>query len=68
MQKWEYKLVVTSGGREVVSVDLKELAKPLPITIDYLNQLGQGGWELVGAFGGPGWINYSLKRPLPHED
>ena len=71
MQHWEFKLVNTltnKGGLEIVSVDHKELnGNPLPKTLDYLNQLGREGWEIVGTSTTNYVTQYILKRPLPTE-
>ena len=71
MQQWEYRLVSTKtnqNGLVVISVDLKELNETtLPKTLDYLNQLGREGWEIIGTATTLYMTQYILKRPLPVE-
>jgi hypothetical protein len=70
MQQWEYKLVATtSDNGRVVAVDSELLErKPRLRPIDYLNQLGREGWEVVGFSDGHSNKEYVLKRPLAAED
>jgi hypothetical protein len=50
MQEWEYLTVVVSGNPryklDVYSVNGEEM-KDKTIFLDYLNELGKQGWELV---------------------
>ena len=68
MQHWEYKMVDSYGGREVTGIDHEKVnQKPLPKVLDYLNQLGREGWEVVGFASHSGVNEYVLKRPLLYE-
>lgn len=63
MQQWEYMMVYTDGT-EVVAVNQEKLRKPFLKSIEYFNQLGREGWELVAV------MNVStavFKRPLTAE-
>lgn len=63
MQQWEYMMVHTDGT-EVVAVNQEKLRKPFLKSIEYFNQLGREGWELVAV------MNVStavFKRPLTAE-
>jgi hypothetical protein len=48
MQKWEYLILFTDGTR-VTHVQGTPLPHPHPFFWDFLNQLGNEGWELVSA-------------------
>lgn len=71
MTKWEYLLIVpggTSPTTRVQYVNERELPnwKHGPPTMDYVNALGERGWELVvgsaPGYTGSAWI---FKRPKP---
>lgn len=69
MQKWEYLILRLAGeywyqngsklGRGFY--DLIDSKRKLTVH-DYLNQLGDEGWELVTM---PDWYQYTFKRPKP---
>ncbi len=71
MQRYEYRELVTDmqGWTRVRYVDGHEQPdwQTGPRMVDYLNQLGAEGWDLVSvcAHGGP-WNArlYTLRRPL----
>lgn len=62
MQKWEYLLVVAMDGRPryIHGQELRDWQRG-PNILDYLNQLGDQGWELVNFDSGA----YMFKRPKP---
>jgi hypothetical protein len=69
MQKWEYRKIRfdVSGRRHTIVEDsaVGRLKAPNPFSmIDYLNELGEEGWEVVSIHN-PSWIMYFLKRPKP---
>lgn len=49
-QAWEYKIVVKDGAQEALLSERE------------LNDFGTSGWELVGAIGLPGKVQYCFKR------
>ncbi len=72
MQKWEYLILTREYEKSVnhpciVSVNGKSLAEggsflsspKYPSAWDFLNQVGNDGWELIGI----DQANYVLKRP-----
>ena len=65
MQKWEYKWVVIPGSLRKMKVsEQREKVQSL----DYVNELGNQGWELVSveqSYPGSGISDYILffKRP-----
>lgn len=63
MTKWEYTWVVVPNSLRKIKVGKEKIP-----SIDYVNQLGAQGWELVGveqSFPGSGLSDYILffKRP-----
>jgi hypothetical protein len=51
MQKWEYLFLVTNdSGTQVRILNDRELRdwKKGPITSEFVNSLGEQGWEMVG--------------------
>lgn len=68
MQKWEYSVIRTYGG-VVMMVDGKEVGKIVKsqpvgqLLFEYLNQVGEFGWELVGMAEVRGGVELVLKRP-----
>jgi hypothetical protein len=66
MQKWEYLTIrVTSGQLYTVNGErLKDIQKGRPY-VEYLNQLGDQGWEVTGtgSVGLLGLGDIILKRP-----
>ena len=75
MQKWEYMFVFTRDGK-VLSANKQKMGNaPLfgevkgPDYRDYINQLGQEGWEMVSinnlsTGGSPSFLELILKRPI----
>jgi hypothetical protein len=68
MQKWEYSVIRTYGG-VVMMVDGNEAGKIVnsqpvgQLLFEYLNQVGEFGWELVGMAEVRGGVELVLKRP-----
>lgn len=66
MQKWEYYTFTTAIRDQNVRADNKIIS-----VVEFLNKLGESGWELVTAFSpeikgfGDNDIYYYLKRPIP---
>lgn len=78
MQKWEYIRLICAG-EQVISVDGQQLPgkqmslwrqdRAYPLVGDYIERMGQEGWELVGMTAhtpveGPGDCLMVFKRPL----
>ena len=69
MDKWEYKVVRTYGG-VVMLTNGQEVGKIVnnqpvgQILYEYLNELGEEGWEVVGMAETRGGIELVLKRSL----
>ena len=57
-QKWEYYFISCMGAKVDV-VNGKDMPKPWPNTVEYINKLGEEGWELVSVYGN----TYAFKRP-----
>ena len=69
MQQWEYREMF-ADFRKVVQVNHQPTKKPEPTILDYLNQAGREGWEVIAvtSFGAGGeYKTYILKRPLTTE-
>ncbi len=72
MDKWEYLVVRTYGG-VVMMVNGQEMGKivnnqPVGVILyEYLNQVGEEHWEVVGLAEARGGIELVLKRPLIEE-
>ena len=70
MQKWEYleviyaDVVTSVNGKTIGEVGL--LRAKGPKVWEFLNEMGQQGWEVVGlaSWGDAGWSRVLLKRPL----
>ena len=69
MDKWEYKVVRTYGG--VVMLDdgqeVGKIVNSQPVgqmLYEYLNQLGEEGWDVAGMAETRGGIELVLKRVL----
>jgi hypothetical protein len=67
MDKWEYKVVRTYGG-VVMLTNGQEVGKivnnqPVGVMLyEYLNEVGEEGWEVVGMAETRGGIELVLKR------
>ena len=72
MDKWEYRVVRTYGG-VVMLVNGQEFGKIVnnqPIgemLLEYLNEVGEEGWEVAGMAETRGGIELVLKRELIEE-
>ena len=68
MDKWEYKVVRTYGG-VVMLTNGQEVGKivnnqPVGVMLyEYLNEVGEEGWEVAGMAETRGGIEVVLKRP-----
>lgn len=61
MQKWEYMFVrIEPSSFEVMSVNFEDMPKPRPNFIEFFNQIGSDGWELVIQWG----VIWVFKRPV----
>jgi thioredoxin-like negative regulator of GroEL len=73
MQKWEH-MVVRSYGGVVVLIDGKEVAQmsgPQPVgemIYEFLDRVGEDGWEVVAMGGVREGIEIILKRPFLEEE
>ena len=69
MNKWEYKVVRTYGG-VVMLIDGQEVGKIVnnqpvgQMLYEYLNELGEDGWDVTGLAETRGGIELVLKRSL----
>ena len=67
MDKWEYKVVRTYGG-VVMLTNGQEVGKIVnnqpvgELLYEYLNEVGEEGWEVVGMAETRGGIELVLKR------
>jgi hypothetical protein len=64
MQKWEYMWAVIPGSLRKIKLSGQKIP-----AVDYVNEFGQEGWELVAveqSFPGSGLSDYILffKRPV----
>ena len=68
MNKWEYQVVRTYGG-VVMMANGQELGKIVSnqpvgeMLFEYLNKVGEDGWEAVGMAEARGGVEVILKRP-----
>ncbi|KPL06928.1 hypothetical protein AMJ86_06560 [bacterium SM23_57] len=73
MDKWEYHVVRTYGG-VVMLADGKEVGKIVnnqpvgQMLYEYLNQIGENGWELTGMTAVRGGVELVLKRSKDEEE
>jgi len=69
MNKWEYQVARTYGG-VVMMVNGQEMGKivnnqPVGVMLyEYLNEVGEDNWEVVGMAEVRGGVELVLKRPL----
>ena len=72
MDKWEYKVVRTYGG-VVMLTNGQEVGKIInnqpvgQLLYEYLNELGEEGWDVAGMAETRGGIELVLKRTLMAE-
>ena len=67
MNKWEYKVVRTYGGVVMLTngQEVGKIANNQPVgemLYEYLNEVGEEGWEVVGMAETRGGIELVLKR------
>ena len=67
MEKWEYKVVRTYGGVVMLTngQEVGKIANNQPVgemLYEYLNEVGEEGWEVVGMAETRGGIELVLKR------
>ena len=67
MDKWEYKVVRTYGGVVMLTngQEVGKIANNQPVgemLYEYLNEVGEEGWEVVGMAETRGGIELVLKR------
>lgn len=72
MDKWEYKVVRTYGGVVMLTngQEVGKIVNNQPIgemLYEYLNEVGEESWEVVGMAETRGGIELVLKRPLAGE-
>ena len=72
MVKWEYKVVRTYGGVVMLSngQEIGKIVNNQPVgemLYEYLNEVGEEGWEVVGMAETRGGIELVLKRPKTAE-
>ena len=69
MDKWEYKVVRTYGGVVMLTngQEVGKIVNNQPVgemLYEYLNEVGEEGWEVVGMAETRGGIELVLKRAL----
>jgi len=73
MDKWEYKVVRTYGG-VVMLTNGQEVGKIVnnqpvgELLFEYLNEVGEEGWEVAGMAETRGGIEVVLKRKMVEEE
>jgi hypothetical protein len=72
MVKWEYKVVRTYGGVVMLTngQEVGKIVNNQPVgemLYEYLNEVGEEYWEVVGMAETRGGIELVLKRPLVEE-
>jgi hypothetical protein len=72
MVKWEYKVVRTYGGVVMLTngQEVGKIVNNQPIgemLYEYLNEVGEEGWEVAGMAETRGGIELVLKRPFIEE-
>jgi hypothetical protein len=73
MNKWEYQVVRTYGGVVMLSngQEMGKIVNNQPVgemLYEYLNKVGEDGWEVVGMAEVRGGVELVLKRPLLSEE
>jgi len=69
MNKWEYHVVRTYGGVVMLTngQEMGKIVNNQPVgemLYEYLNKVGEDGWEVVGMAEVRGGVELVLKRPL----
>ena len=72
MQKWEYSVVRTYGGVVMLTngQEVGKIVNSQPVgqmLYEYLNEVGEDGWEVVGLAEARGGVEVVLKRPIVDE-
>ena len=72
MDKWEYKVVRTYGGVVMLTngQEVGKIVNNQPVgemLYEYLNEVGEEGWEVVGMAETRGGIELVLKRAFVDE-
>jgi hypothetical protein len=72
MDKWEYKVVRTYGGVVMLNngQEVGKIVNNQPVgqlLYEYLNELGEEGWDVAGMAETRGGIELVLKRSLMAE-
>jgi hypothetical protein len=71
--KWEYMVIRTYGG-VVMKTNGKEVGKIVnnqpvgQMLFEYLNAVGENGWDVVGMAEARGGVELVCKRPLVEEE
>jgi hypothetical protein len=73
MDKWEYKVVRTYGGVVMLTngQEVGRIVNNQPVgemLYEYLNEVGEEGWEVVGMAETRGGIELVLKRRVVMEE
>ena len=72
MQKWEYIVARTYGGAVMLTngQEVGKLVNSQPVgqmLYEYINEVGEDGWEVVGLAEARGGVELVLKRPVVEE-
>jgi hypothetical protein len=73
MQKWEYEVVRTYGGVVMLTngQEVGKIVNNQPVgemLYEYLNKVGEDGWEVAGMAETRGGIELVLKRMVLQEE
>lgn len=73
MQKWEYTVVRVFGGVVMLEdgQDVGKMVNNQPVGemfYEYLDRVGEQGWELISVAGVREGLEAVLKRPKPKEE